>query len=83
MSKAETPVSVKIQTIKSPIHAAVRGMRLVAAIKNRAAKSFTGEEVPSFAKPYFVMDALYDGPSSMERFAKALESAGYRINEVF
>jgi len=72
----KTRVMVRTTDPKSPVHGAARGTKLQAAIPNNAGRSF-GKEVPSFAKPYLVYEAVYTCTQDMERFVRKLASMGF------
>lgn len=46
---------LKVKTITHPISEEIIGYRIQAAVPNKAGKAF-GKEVPSFKKPFFILE---------------------------
>ena len=72
-SRCVTKVVVTILEIRSPIHGDYRGMRIVAALPNRAGRFGS----VSYDKPYFVDDAVYVSEGDRDRFEARLTEQGY------
>jgi len=81
---------IRVQTKYRPISGDVQGYRLQACIPNKAARKMkktskgfaaTDEEVPSFRKPYLILEGSdYAAPPSdtdLERFKKQLAWEGF------
>jgi hypothetical protein len=82
LKKASTPVYVKCRETKRPYSGEAISARWIAAIVNMAAKDFYGNAIPSFRKPYFVMDATADSEADFARFCSQLEERGYVVEAV-
>lgn len=81
MKIVTTPVVIACREVKRPYSGESLGYRWLAAVPNMAGRSPRGEAVPSFRKPYFVMDGLagIDPERDRETFIARLRDAKYQV----
>lgn len=78
--RREKHVYWQVRPLKSPIHAAPRGVVVEAAIPNLEEYNTTsGTRSVSFQKPFFVARSTVTSPKDIEKFAAELMRRGYTL----
>jgi len=75
--------SIRVRELRSPIMGEFRGFRVLAAIPNSAARSFTGEPCTSYEKPFLLTvfgdyTTMDEVKANFVRILLTLDRAGFK-----